>query len=152
MTLKDLMTAPVITCRSNASLGEAARLMLDENRGCLPIVDGRGQLAGILTDRDVCLAVARHSDPAKTAVREVMTRDVVSCREDDPLETALVAMKQHQFRRIPVVNSRGRVKGLISIDDAIRNTGLADGRLPAEAIMDVLRHICTPEYDLLLAR
>lgn len=152
MTLRDLMTAPVTTCRNTASLGEAARVMLDENIGCLPIVDGHGHLAGILTDRDVCLAVARHCNPARTDVRDVMTRDVVSCREDDGLDAALVAMKEHRLRRVPVVNKRGRVLGLISIDDAIRNTGLADGRLPAEAVVDVLRHICTPEQDLLLAR
>lgn len=152
MTLKDLMTAPVTTCRSTASLCEAARIMLDQHRGCLPIVDAKGRLAGILTDRDVCMAVARHCSLAHTPVRDVMTRNVVSCGEDDHLDAALVAMKQHRLRRIPVVNKRGAVKGLISIDDAIRNTGLAEGRLPAEAIMDVLRHICTPEYELLLAR
>ena len=151
MMLKDLMTTPAITCRNAASLAEAARLMLDENRGCLPIVDGHGHLVGILTDRDVCLAVARHVSP-RTPVRDVMTRDVVSCREDDHLDAALVAMKQYRLRRIPVVSARGTLKGLISIDDAIRNTGLAAGRLPSEAILDVLRHICTPEYDLLLAR
>lgn len=150
--LKDLMTAPVTTCRATASLAEAARLMLEEDRGCLPIVDGRGHLAGILTDRDVCLAVARHTSPANTLVRDVMTRNVISCAEDDDLNAALVTMKEHRLRRIPVINKRGTVKGLISIDDAIRNTGVADGRLPAEAIMDVLRRICTPEYDLLLAR
>jgi len=152
MMLKDLMTAPVTTCRATASLAEAARVMLDENRGCLPIVDAHGHLAGVLTDRDVCLAVARHYNPTSTPVRDVMTGDVVSCAEDDHLDAALVAMKQHRLRRIPVVNTRGVVKGLISIDDAIRNTGLAEGRLPAEMVMDVLRHICTPEYDLLLAR
>ena len=127
-------------------------MMLDESRGCLPIVNAHGHLAGILTDRDVCLAIARHCSPANTLVREVMTRDVVSCGEDDHLDAALVAMKQHRLRRIPVVNKRGTVKGLISIDDAIRNTGVAEGRLAAEPIMDVLRHICTPEYDLVLAR
>lgn len=152
MTLKDLMTAPVTTCRTTVSLAEAARVMLDKNRGCLPIVDVHGHLAGVLTDRDLCLAIARHSSPVNTLVRDVMTRDVVSCNEDDTLDAALVAMKQHRLRRIPVVNKRGAVKGLVSIDDAIRNTGVAEGRLPAEAIMDVLRHICTPEYDLLLAR
>ena len=152
MTLKDLMTAPVTTCRATASLAEAARIMLDDNRGCLPIVDAKGHLAGVVTDRDVCLAIACHCSPASTLVRDVMTRDVVSCTEDDHLDTALVAMQQHRLRRIPVVNKRGTVKGLVSIDDAIRNTGLAEGRLTAEAIMGVLRHICTPEYELQLAR
>jgi CBS domain-containing protein len=133
-------------------MGEAARLMLDENIGCVPIVDVHGHLVGILTDRDICLGVARQFNPATTAIHDVMTRDVISCREDDDLQTALVAMKEHRLRRIPVVNKRGRVIGLVSVDDAIRNAGTAAGRLPAEAVMDVMRHICTPERDLLLAR
>lgn len=151
MLLKDFMTSPVTTCRNTASLAEAARLMLDENVGCVPVVDTHGHLTGILTDRDVCVAVARHFKPATTFVRDVMTRDVVSCYDDEYLNSALVAMKEHRLRRIPVVNRRGVVKGLLSIDDAIRNSGLADGRLPIEAVMDVLRHICTPEADLRLA-
>jgi CBS domain-containing protein len=146
------MTAPVTTCRRTTALRTAARLMLEENIGCLPIVDAHRHLVGILTDRDVCLAVARQFDPDSTLVHEVMTTDVFSCREDDQLETALVAMKEHRLRRIPVVDTRGAVKGLLSIDDAIRNTGRADGRLPAEAVVDVLRHICASESDLLLAR
>jgi CBS domain-containing protein len=146
------MTAPVATCRGTVSLAESARVMLDESLGCLPIVDRHGHLAGILTDRDVCLAVARHFNPASTVVRDVMTRDVISCREDDGLDAALVAMKEHRLRRIPVVNTRGRVVGLVSIDDVIRNTGTAAGGLAAEAVVDVLRHICTPDRDLLLAR
>ena len=152
MTIKELMTTPVNTCRTNAHVSEAARTMLEENCGCLPVVDAHGRLAGILTDRDVCLAVARYQHPSKTLVRDAMTSHVVACGTDDYVDRALVLMKENRIRRIPVVDKRGAVKGLISIDDVIRNTGTAIGRLPAEAVVDVLRHICTPDADLLVAR
>jgi CBS domain-containing protein len=154
MTVKDLMTKPVKTCRTTAILGDAARTMLEGHCGCVPIIDARGRLAGMLTDRDVCLAVAaRHQSPWEIPVRDVMSPNVVSCLVTDHIDAALVAMKEHRVRRIPVVDEEGHVKGLISIDDAIRNTGLAKGRLPAEAVVDVLRHICAPvEPEIVGAR
>lgn len=154
MKVKDLMTTPVKTCRTTALLGDAAHIMLDAGCGCVPVVDRRGRLAGMLTDRDVCLAVAaRHQSPWEIPVRDVMSPNIVSCLVDDDVDAALVAMKEHRIRRVPVVDDEGHVKGLVSIDDAIRTTGIAKGRLPAEAVVDVLRHICTPvEPEILGAR
>jgi CBS domain-containing protein len=144
MKVTDLMTTRVKTCRTTALLGDAARIMLDADCGCVPVVDSRGRLAGMLTDRDVCLAVAaRHQSPWEIPVRDVMSPTIVSVSIDENVDAALVAMKEHRVRRVPIVDEAGHVKGLISIDDAIRNTGLEPGRLPAEAVVDVLRHICT---------
>jgi CBS-domain-containing membrane protein len=108
----------------------------------------------MLTDRDVCLAVAeRHQSPWEIPVRDVMSRDVVSVPIDAHVDAALVAMKEHRVRRVPVLDQDGHVKGLISIDDAIRRTGIGPGRLAAEAIADVLRHICgRAESQLLVTR
>lgn len=146
MQVKDLMTTPARTCRVTAPLAEAAKTMLDESCGCLPIVDARGHLVGILTDRDICLAVAtRHERPNDIPVREAMTSRVFTCGPDDPIDTALVTMKEHRVRRLPVVDAKGRLKGVLSADDMVRNTGLARGRLTAEAVIDVLRHVCTPK-------
>jgi CBS domain-containing protein len=145
MKVKDLMTTPVQTCRTTALLGEAAQVMLDAGCGCVPVVGCHGHLAGMLTDRDVCLAVAaRHQSPWEIPVRDVMSPNIVSVPIDAYVDAALVAMKENRVRRVPVVDEEGRVKGLISIDDAIRHTGLGPGRLAAEAVVDVLRHICAP--------
>jgi CBS domain-containing protein len=144
MKVTDLMTTPVKTCRTTALLGDAAHIMLEADCGCVPVVDSRGRLAGMLTDRDVCLAVAaRHQSPWEIPVRDVMSPNIVTVPIDADVTAALVAMKEHRLRRVPVVDDQDHVKGLISIDDAIRNTGLAPGGLPAEAVVDVLRHICT---------
>ena len=146
MQAKDLMTTPARTCRVTAPLPEAAKTMLDESCGCLPIVDAKGQVVGILTDRDICLAVATHHDkrPADIPVRAVMTSTVITCGPDDAIDEALVKMKEHRVRRLPVVDTRGRLKGVLSADDLVRNTGLARGRLSPDTVIDVLRHVCTP--------
>ena len=153
MNVKDLMTSPVKTCRISALLGDAARTMLRQDCGCVPIVDGRGRLAGMLTDRDICLAVAaRELNPWEIPVRDVMSAKIVTCRIDDDVDAVLVAMKENRVRRIPIVDEDGRVRGLISIDDVIRNTGLTRGRLASDAAADVLRHICTPLPDVAAER
>ena len=145
MKVRDLMTVPVKTCRTTALLGDAAQVMLDAGCGCVPIVDWRCRLAGMLTNRDICLAVAaRHQSPSVMPVRDVMSPNIVSVSIDEDVSAALVAMKEFRVRRVPIVDDDGHVKGLISIDDAIRNTGIGAGRLPADAVADVLRHICTP--------
>ena len=153
MNVTDLMTTPVRTCRTTARLGEAARIMLVAGCGCVPVVDRRGRLAGMLTDRDVCLAVAaRHQSPWEIPVRVVMSPNIVSVPIDDRVDAVLAAMKEHQVRRVPIVDADGHVKGLISIDDAIRRIGVGPGRLHAEAVADVLRHICARvEPELLVA-
>ena len=153
MNVKELMTSPVKTCRTSALLGDAARTMLRHHCGCVPIVDGRGRLAGMLTDRDICLAVAaRELNPWEIPVRDVMSSKIVTCRIDDDVDAVLVAMKENRVRRIPIVDEDGRVRGLISIDDVIRNTGLTRGRLASDAAADVLRHICTPLPDVAAER
>jgi len=151
MLVKELMTRPVKTCRPVTSAGEAADLMREAHCGCLPVVDAHGTLLGILTDRDVCLLVAHHRDPWEVPVSDVMNGDVVSCRHTDQLDVALVAMKENGVRRIPVIDARDRLKGLISIDDVIRHTGAEPGDLPGEAVLDVLRHICERESPVATA-
>jgi len=144
--VKDIMTEPAKTCRITALLGDAARIMFEEGCGCLPVIDARGHLAGMITDRDICLAVAeRRKSPWEIPVRDVMTTKVFAVAPGDHIDAALVAMKEHRVRRIPVVNDKGMLKGLLSVDDLIRNTGLARGRLAADAVVDVLRHVCTPK-------
>ena len=74
-----------------------------------------------------------------------MSADVRVCRPQDHLSVALVAMKEHGVRRVPVVDAHDHVRGLISIDDVIRHTGPEDAVAPGEAVLDVLRHICESE-------
>ena len=141
MLVKDVMTHPVRTCHPTTSVGDAAATMAVGGVGCLPVVDVHRRLIGIVTDRDVCRLVARRRDPWDVPVSDIMSGDVISCRAGDHIDVALVAMKENGLRRIPAVDARTHVAGLVSIDDVIRHTGVGKGTIPAEAVLDVLRHI-----------
>jgi CBS domain-containing protein len=145
MLVKDLMTRPVQTCRPTTSVGAAAEIMRDARCGCLPVTDAHGKLLGIVTDRDVCLLVARRRNPLDVPVSDIMSADVLACHPGDHVDVPLVAMKENGVRRVPVVDARDHVKGIISIDDVIRHTGPDTSGLPGEAVLDVLRHICERE-------
>jgi CBS domain-containing protein len=141
MLVKDVMTPVVQTCMPASSVGEAAEA-LRACCGCLPVVDGHGRMVGIVTDRDVCLVVARRRDPWGVPVADVLSPQVIACHAADHVDVALVAMKENGVQRVPVVDGHGRLKGIVSIDDLIRHTGTGKGTLPAEAVLDVLRHVC----------
>jgi CBS domain-containing protein len=141
MLVKDVMTHPVRTCHPTTTAGDAARAMVAAGVGCLPVVDAHRRLVGIVTDRDVCVLVARQRDPWGVPVSDIMAGDVVSCRASDHVDVALVAMKENGLRRIPATH----VVGIVSIDDVIRRTGTGRTVIPGEAVLDVLRHICERE-------
>jgi CBS domain-containing protein len=145
MLVKDLMTHPVRTCHPAMYAGEAAEAMTAAGVGCLPVVDGHRRLVGIVTDRDVCVLVARRRDPWDVPVSDIMSSDVIACRTSDHVDVALVAMKENGLRRIPAVDAHSHVVGLVSIDDIIRRTGTGPAVIPGEAVLDVLRHICDRE-------
>lgn len=101
MKVHDIMTEPPLTCGPETSLAVAARLMREADYGTLPVVDSRGRLVGIITDRDICLAVAGSNRNAiNIAVREAMTQKVISALLDDDVHSALATMKGARVRRL----------------------------------------------------
>jgi CBS domain-containing protein len=94
--------------------------MKTENIGSVPICEDRhgNKLLGIVTDRDLALqVVAENRDASSTKVQDIMTREPLTCRADDDLQTALDAMEKHQVRRIPVIDDDRRLIGMISQAD-----------------------------------
>jgi len=99
---------------------EAVQVMKNEDVGVVPIVDDptSKKLVGVITDRDVVLnLVAAGKDPNSTVLEDVMTPNPVTVRPDDAIQNALDYMSQHQIRRIPVVDGKGRVVGIIAQAD-----------------------------------
>jgi CBS domain-containing protein len=117
MRVSEVMCRPVSYCAPETGLTAAARLMGDNDCGVLPVVRN-GRIVGVVTDRDVCLAVARRP-ASETSVREVMTENVASCRAEDDVRDALSLMASRQVRRLPVVDDRGGVAGVLSMDDVV---------------------------------
>ena len=118
MTIAGLMTRTLKHCRSTDSLDRAAQLMWDFDIGALPVVDDRGQLIGMITDRDICMAAyTRGETLPNIPVAHAMTTHVVSCRPDDTIKTAANLMANHKIRRIPVVDDDQRPVGVVSLND-----------------------------------
>jgi IMP dehydrogenase len=143
MKVRDIMTEPPLTCTPETSLAVAARLMGEADYGTLPVIDSRGQLAGIITDRDICLALASTNRNAlHVAVHEVMTRKVFSALIDDDVRSALATMKGAVVRRLPVRDEFGRLKGMLSIEDIVVR-GLEGNGIATDEIVAALRAMYT---------
>lgn len=116
----DIMTKNPTCCLSDESVVQAAKLMKDQNVGSIPVVENRltRLLVGIITDRDLALAVvAEGRDPITVKVGDVMTHGTVTCHGDDDLQMALDAMSDFQLRRIPIVDDENRILGIIAQAD-----------------------------------
>jgi CBS domain-containing protein len=118
MNVKEVMTKVVKTCTPDTNLADAARTMWMGNCGVLPVVDGRGEVVGVITDRDICIATGcRRRDPATILVAEVITNQAYTCCADIDVIEALETMRQKDVRRLPVLDSAGKLCGVLSMDD-----------------------------------
>jgi CBS domain-containing protein len=144
MLVKSVMTSDVKVCTPETSVAAAARIMSSRDCGIVPVVDSQHKLLGLITDRDICLAVAtKFRSPDELRVSEIMTRKAYTCSPDDDVRVALNLMKNHTVRRVPVVSTDGHLFGLISIDDlmvrADRHKGAA---VSVDDVLDAFRSIC----------
>jgi CBS domain-containing protein len=119
---KDVMTSNPSTCRADHTVYDAVRIMNREDCGVVPIVDELDHCIGIITDRDICLGtVLEHLDPEDTPVSELMSPQVITCKETDNIETVLEIMEREQIRRIPVLNEEEAITGIISEGDLAKS-------------------------------
>jgi CBS domain-containing protein len=123
MTVGESCNREVVITKPDALLVDAARLMKLHHVGDVVVVeeqDGRRLPVGILTDRDVALAVVdRLVRLPYLRVAEVMSRDLVTSVEDESLSDAVKKMQSHGVRRLPVVNAAGGLEGIMTFDDVI---------------------------------
>lgn len=117
MKVKDLMTKPAIHVSPTESVEVAARTLTQYNIGMLPVCGPDGKLCGVVTDRDMVIrCMASGKAPGKTAVREIMTGQVLSVQPDMEAGVAAHLMGRQQVRRLPVVEN-GKLCGLVSLGD-----------------------------------
>jgi CBS domain-containing protein len=128
MRIAEICSRDIACIDQEASVRQAASEMRNRHAGCLVVVDRRDTdriPRGIITDRDLVVeVVAQGIDPDVLAVRDVMSRPLATCREDDKLFEAIEVMRLRGVRRLPVVGARGELVGLVSANDIMSALGL----------------------------
>lgn len=117
---RDVMTPDPATCEPGDPIRRAAEIMKAADVGAVPVVESRTsqRLVGIVTDRDLVLRVLADGHAAEsTAVRDAMTGSPAYCREDEDVSHAVGYMAERQVRRMPIVDTEGRLRGIISQAD-----------------------------------
>lgn len=114
--LKDVMSYDVQVISPDATVQDAAAKMRDAGFGMLPVGEN-DRMIGAVTDRDIVVRAVAEGKGGDTLVREVMSKDVLWCYEDDSVEAGADMMSQHQVRRLPVVNREKRLVGIVSLGD-----------------------------------
>ena len=125
MKVQDLMTHEAHTCRATDPLEAAARTLWEKDCGWLPVVDGWGKLVGVLTDRDICIAAYfRGCAIRDIEVSSVMTRECKTCLPLDSVDDAEAILMDNQLRRLPVVETDGKLIGILTLADFARKAAM----------------------------
>ncbi len=122
MKLNDIFTKNVISAGPEESLAAVALQMQEHNVGTVVIVE-KQRPVGIITDRDLALALGARGVRPQTAVREVMTRHVLAIPEDMSIYSATKFMREREVRRLPIVDREDRLVGIVTLDDLLRFLG-----------------------------
>jgi len=122
MKAHEIMSPNPTSVTPDTSLVDAARLMKDENIGVIPVVDSLDsrRLIGVVTDRDIAVrAVAEGRDGSTTSVGHIMTSDVRTSGPNDSVNDVMALMGREQIRRVPIVDERGALVGIIAQADIV---------------------------------
>jgi CBS domain-containing protein len=152
MRVKDLMTQPPSTCNIHNTANDAAKLMWEHDCGIIPVVDDEGRLAGVVTDRDVCMAAYFQGRRlADIPIDAFMTRELASCHADDALPHAQQLMMDRQIHRVPVVDQQGAPIGILSLSDLAREVVRSgNGRHagdPSDALLHTVAAVSRPRWE-----
>ena len=142
MKVKELMTATPYCCQPETNLGAATELMWNGNCGFLPVVGSDGKVFGVVTDRDICIALGtRNRLPGEIKVSEVITsQKLFYCSPEDDVHVALQAMQTGKVRRLPVITHEGALAGIVSMDDVLlKAEPMSVGKQPELSSDEVVR-------------
>jgi CBS domain-containing protein len=139
------MTSPATTIHVNDALNVAAQRMWDHDCGALVVVNDEGKLAGIITDRDICMAALTQGRSLDNLLVNIaMAKHVVSAKTDDMIGEVERLMATHQIRRIPIVDPENLPVGMITINDLAIESTQPDTRLRqgVDKVVNTLAAIC----------
>lgn len=140
MQVKDIMTSNVEALSPDASIRTLARKMRDLNLGTIPIEED-GKITGMVTDRDLVLrGLADGRDPEKTFARDIMSKEVTFCYDDQDVPDVAHLMEEKKLYRLPVVTHDGKMVGLFSVSDLAQHAAY---ELTGEVMHAVTNHTPT---------
>ena len=125
MKIQEIMTKDPSCVTPDATVREAAQVMKREDVGIVPVVDGQTQkrLIGLVTDRDIAIRCIADGKDGTCRVRDVLSSDdLATCSENDDVENVMSAMRTEKVRRIPIVDERGSLVGIVSQADLLTKT------------------------------
>jgi CBS domain-containing protein len=142
MKVQEVMTEDVKACSPDTNLAAATALMWENDCGALPVVvDGKTPI-GVITDRDIAIAVGtRGRSPQEIRVDEVMSGQLFACAPDDDIHTALKTMRKDKVRRLPVITD-GTLKGILSINDVVLQAQKGDAELDYDDVLSTFKALC----------
>ena len=153
MKVKDVMVKTPVGCSPETNLGAAVEIMFNRNCGFLPVVGDQQRVVGVVTDRDIAIALGTQNRlPGEITVAEVATRKVHSCRPDYHIHMALDTMAENKVRRLVVVNEQNQFEGVLSMDDVVHFAETTPGGKADLSADDVLRTLKTLYGPELLPR
>lgn len=114
----ELVKRPPVTLPPLATVEDAVKLMYRENVGSIIVTSPEGRVLGIFTEKDL-VRVIGEGKPLSTKLGEVMTKDPITVREEDNVVKAVTILSEKRIRHLPVVDSEGRIKGVVSVRDIV---------------------------------
>ena len=137
MNVSEIMTKDPACCTPDTGLEEVAKMMVDGDCGCIPVVDDKDSKmpVGMITDRDItCRVVAKGQNPLDLTAQDAMTTTVVSVTPNTSVEKCASLMEESQIRRVAVVDENGACCGIVAQADIANNAG---DRVTAEVVQEV---------------
>ena len=152
MIVRDLMAKPTTTCQPKTDLAAASALMWEHDCRILPVLAETGKLVGILTDRDICIALGTRNTRAwELTAGDVAGANPLTCESTDDIRLALQIMRDAKTRYLAVVDGDGVLDGMVSIEDIILSVQRRDAKAgPAVTYSDLamtLKAICNRTGD-----
>ena len=144
MRVKDIMTTHVASCNPATNLATAVEMLWSHDCGALPVLDDVGRVIGIVTDRDLCIALGtRDRRPSELTVGDVMQPALMKCEPGADIRSALDTMGAEKIRRLLVVDATETLKGILCMNDVILHSRRSGNGLSYEQVMDTLKAIST---------
>lgn len=137
MNAREAIRRPVPSCTPLSSLDDVGRMMYESDQGAIPVVDPAGKLIGLLTDREIAMAMAaKNRGAGQIMARELLGGELSRCLADDALADVYQKMKSQRLRSLPVVDAEGRSVGVLSLEDLAHAS--LQGGITHEQIVSIL--------------